>query len=149
MAIWREDWDNRDPKAGAMKHWVRTPLEREIAEGRLRVILYKTIDEITGHQVRLTEESGESLTIPNDVVFVLIGADADLTMLKSLGVETERGKLTEVPVYDPETFETNVPGIYVAGHFTHARHIKAAIDIPRKIVPLLAQKLKSERLVHS
>src|SRR5207237_3435897 len=72
MAIWPSDWENRDPKAGAMKHWVRTPLEREIAEGRLRVILYKTIDEITGHQVRLTEESGESLTIPNDVVFVLI-----------------------------------------------------------------------------
>ena len=29
MAIWREDWENRDPKAGAMKHWVRTPLEAE------------------------------------------------------------------------------------------------------------------------
>src|SRR5580765_6294506 len=43
MAIWREDWENRDPKAGAMKHWVRLPLEREIAEGRLRVILYKQI----------------------------------------------------------------------------------------------------------
>ena len=26
MAIWRADWENRDPKAGAMKHWVRTPL---------------------------------------------------------------------------------------------------------------------------
>ena len=32
MAIWREDWENRDPKAGAMKHWVRSPLEREIAK---------------------------------------------------------------------------------------------------------------------
>ena len=30
LAIWREDWENRDPKAGAMKHWVRTPLEAEI-----------------------------------------------------------------------------------------------------------------------
>src|SRR4029079_13217852 len=47
MAIWREDWENRDPKAGAMKHWVRKPLEQEIAAGRLRVILYKAIDEIT------------------------------------------------------------------------------------------------------
>jgi thioredoxin reductase (NADPH) len=143
MAIWREDWDNRDPKAGAMKHWVRSPLEREIAAGRLRVILYKQIDEITHDSVRLTTEDGESMTIPNDVVFVLIGADADLTMLKSLGVKTEQGKLTEVPVYDPETFETNVPGIYVAGHFTHARHIKAAIDMPRKIVPLIAQSLRT------
>src|SRR5215831_16824908 len=142
MAIWREDWENRDPKAGAMKHWVRSPLEREIEEGRLRVILYKQIDEISYDSVRLTTEDGQSMTIPNDVVFVLIGADADLTLLKKLGVKTEPGKLSEVPAYNPETFETNVPGIYVAGHFTHARHIKAAIDVPRKIVPLIAQSLR-------
>ena len=141
MAIWREDWENRDPKAGAMKHWVRTPLEREIADGRLKVMLYKHIDEITDSSVTLTDDDGGSKTIPNDIVFVLIGADADLTLLKKLGVKTEAGKLTEVPVYDPETFETNVPGIYVAGHFTHARHIKAAIDVPRKIVPLIAERL--------
>ena len=143
MAIWREDWENRDPKAGAMKHWVRSPLERKIAEGRLRVILYKQIDEITNDSVRMTTDTGESKTIANDVVFVLVGSDADLTLLKKLGVKTDQGKLTEVPVYDPETFETNVPGIYVAGHFTHARHIKAAIDVPRKIVPLIANSLRA------
>ncbi|HYX27696.1 MAG TPA: NAD(P)-binding domain-containing protein [Pyrinomonadaceae bacterium] len=142
MVIWREDWENRDPKAGAMKHWVRTPLEREIEEGRLRVILDKNIDEITVDSVRLTTEEGESLRVPNDVVFVLIGADADLSILKKLGLKTEAGKLTEVPVYNPETFETNIPGIYVAGHFTHARHIKAAIDVPRKIIPLIAERLR-------
>ena len=47
-------------------------------------------------------------------MFVLIGSDADLRLLKKLGVKTESGKLTEMPVYDPETFETNVPGVYVA-----------------------------------
>jgi hypothetical protein len=67
-------------------------------------------------------------------------------MLKSLGVKTEVGKMTEVPVYDPETFETNVRGVYVVGHFTHARHIKAAIDTPRKIVPAIAKDLKDSRL---
>ncbi|MDX6383699.1 MAG: thioredoxin reductase [Blastocatellia bacterium] len=142
MAIWRDDWENRDPKAGAMKHWVRLPLEREIAEGRLRVILYQQIDEITALDVTLTTDEGERRTIANDVVFVLVGSDADLTLLKSLGVETTSGKLTEMPVYNPETFETNVRGVYVAGHFTNARHIKAAIDVPRKIVPLIAQSLR-------
>lgn len=142
MAIWRDDWENRDPKAGAMKHWVRTPLEREITEGRLRVILYRHIDEITAHEVSLTTETGEKRTIPNYVVFVLVGSDADLTLLKKLGVQTAPGKLTEMPVYDPETYETNVRGVYVAGHFTNARHIKAAIDVPRRIVPLIAKSLQ-------
>src|SRR5918995_671273 len=41
LAIWREDWENRDPKAGAMKHWVRAPLEREVAAGRLNVVFSK------------------------------------------------------------------------------------------------------------
>lgn len=145
MAIWREDWENRDPKAGAMKHWVRTPLEAEIEAGRLRVVLYKHVDEITEIDVKLTTETGESLTLKNDVVFVLVGSDADLTLLKKLGVKTEPGKLTEVPVYNPETYETSVPGIYVAGHFTHARHIKAAIDVPRQIVPLIAKELATKK----
>ncbi|HEU4796364.1 MAG TPA: NAD(P)-binding domain-containing protein [Pyrinomonadaceae bacterium] len=143
MAIWREDWENRDPKAGAMKHWVREPLEAQVKAGRLRIVLFKHVDEIREDDVTLTTEEGESLTLPNDVVFVLVGSEADLTMLKSLGVETERGKLTEVPRYDPETFETSVRGVYVAGHFTHARHVKAAIDVPRKIVPLIAKDLAS------
>jgi bacillithiol disulfide reductase len=143
MAIWREDWENRDPKAGAMKHWVRTPLEHEIEAGRLRVILFQQVEKITEHEVSITTEGGETLTIPNDVVFVLIGSDADLTLLKTLGVKTAPGKLTEVPVYDPETFETNVRGIYVVGHFTNARHIKAAIEVPRRIVPLIAQGLRT------
>ena len=145
LAIWREDWENRDPKAGAMKHWVRSPLEAEIEAGRLKVVLYKHVDEITETEVTLTTETGESLTLKNDVVFVLVGSDADLTLLKKLGVKTEPGKLTEVPVYNPETYETNVPGIYVAGHFTHARHIKAAIDVPRQIVPLIAKELATKR----
>jgi thioredoxin reductase (NADPH) len=93
----------------------------------------------------MESETGERVTLPNDVVFVLIGSDADLTMLKNLGVETEQGKYGEVPVYDPETFETNVPGVYVAGHFTHQRHIKGAIDAGRQVV----QKLVEMRAVET
>lgn len=144
LVIWRDDWENRDPKAGAMKHWVRGPLDREVAAGRLRVVLYDRVLSITERDVTLTTEEGETLTIANDVLFVLIGSDADLTLLKKLGVKIAPGKLTEMPVYDPETFETNVNGVYVVGHFTHARHIKAAIDEPRRIVPLIAAGLRVE-----
>ena len=143
MAIWREDWENRDPKAGAMKHWVRMPLEKEVSAGRLRIVLYHHVDEIFEESVTLTTESGEQMTIANDVTFVLVGSDADLTLLKRLGIATEPGKAGETPVYNPETFETNVRGIYVAGHFTNARHIKPAIDVPRHIVPLIAMELRA------
>lgn len=142
MAIWRDDWENTDPKAGAMKHWVRTPLEAEVKAGRLRVVLYDHVNEIKSDSVSLTTEAGEQINIANDVVFILIGSDADLSLLKNLGVKTEIGKLTEVPVYHKETFETSVRGIYVAGHFTRSRHIKLAIDVPRQIVPAIARSLR-------
>ncbi len=143
FVLWRADWENRDPKMNAIKHWVRTPLEEQIERGRLQLLFFKEVEEITEREVRVRREDGELVTLANDVLFVLIGSEADLTLLRQLGVRIEPGKLCDVPAYDPDTFETNVPGIYVVGHFTHARHIKEAIAVPRRIVPLIAQTLRA------
>ena len=143
FAIWRSDWENRDPKLGCIKHWVRGPLEREIERGRLRLFPFTEINEIDARHVHLKDEHGAPHTLPNDAVFILIGADADHTLLRQVGVNIVRDGLAEVPAYDPDTFETNVPGLHVAGHFTHHRHIKEAIAIPRRIVPLIAQSLRA------
>jgi thioredoxin reductase (NADPH) len=143
FAIWPTDWENRDPKRGCIKHWVRGPLEREIEEGRLRLFLFSEVLEIKEAEVLIKDARGEAQALPNDAVFVLVGSDADLTLLTDAGVRTERAGLTEVPTYDPDTFETNVPGLYVAGHFTNSRHIKEAIAVPRRVVPLIARSLRA------
>jgi thioredoxin reductase (NADPH) len=143
LAIWRTDWEQRDPKMNAIKHWVRTPLERELAEGRLQLLFFTRLEEIDEREVRLHMEDGATRTIPNHAVFILIGSDADHTLLRRAGVEFTTAGLAEVPVYDPDTYETNVPGLHVAGHFTHARHIKQAIAVPRLIVPLIARSLRA------
>jgi hypothetical protein len=62
-------------------------------------------------------------------------------MLENLGVKTKNSKYGIVPVYDEETFETNVAGVYVVGHFTEARHIAGAIEVPKKIIPNLATQI--------
>ena len=143
FAVWPSDWENRDPKQGCIKHWVRGPLEREIEEGRLRLFLFSEVVEIKESEVLIKDERGRTHALPNDAVFILIGSDADLTLLRAAGVRTEPAGLTEIPAYDPDTFETNVPGLYVAGHFTNSRHIKEAIAVPRRIVPLIAQSLRA------
>jgi thioredoxin reductase (NADPH) len=144
LAIWRGDWENRDPKKGAIKHWVRGPLEQVIEQGRLRLVFFKEIEEITESEVVIKTDEDETVRIPNDVVFILVGSEADFRLLKEIGVEIVPSGLTSVPVYDAETFETNVAGVYVVGHFTHARHIKEAIAVPRRIVPLIARELREE-----
>lgn len=143
LAIWRADWEQRDPKMNAIKHWVRTPLERELAAGRLQLLFFTRLEEINEREVHLQMEDGAIRTIANDAVFILIGSDADHTLLRRAGVEFTATGLTEVPVYDPETYETNVPGLYVAGHFTHARHIKQAIAVPRQIIPHITRSLRA------
>ena len=144
LAIFRADWENTDPKQGCIKYWVKQPLEEELKEHCLKLFFLGRVVEIREKEVELENENGERCTIENDAVFVLIGADADLTMLKNLGVATDHVKYGEVPVYDPESFETNVPGVYVAGHFTNQRHIKGAIDAGKTLIPKLAEKLKGK-----
>lgn len=142
LAIFRDDWENNDPKQGCIKYWVKQPLEEELSKDCLNVYFLKRIVEIREKEIVLENENGRQETFPNDVVFILIGADAELGLLKDLGVKTrESKKYGEVPVYDEETFETNVPGVYVAGHFTEVRHIAGAINVPKKIVPKIAEKL--------
>ncbi len=141
LAIFRSDWENDDPKQGCIKYWVKQPLESELKKHCLKLFFLGKVVEITEKTIVLEDENGQIDVLENDVVFVLIGSDADLMMLKDLGVKTENTKHGEVPVYNPETFETDVPGIYVAGHFTNERHIKGAIDVPKKIIPVIASKL--------
>ena len=145
LAIFRSDWENNDPKQGCIKYWVKQPLEEELNEHCLKLFFLGRVVEIREREVELEAENGERVSISNDVVFVLIGADADLTMLMNLGVKTEHGKYGEVPVYDPESFETNVSGIYVAGHFTNQRHIKGAIDAGKTLVQGLVKKLHAQK----
>lgn len=143
LAIFREDWENNDPKQGCIKYWVKQPLEEELSKECLNVYFLKRVVEIREKEIVLERETGEIDVFPNDVLFVLIGADADLTLLTGLGVGTRPSKYGTVPVYDAETFETDVPGVFVAGHFTESRHIAGAIKAPRTIVPGIAARLKA------
>lgn len=147
LAIFRADWENNDPKQGCIKYWVKQPLEQELEKNCLNVYFLKRVVEIREKDIVLVNENGAIETFPNDVVFILIGADAELGLLVNLGVETRKSKYGEVPVYDEETFETNISGVYVVGHFTEARHIAGAIQIPKKIIPKLAERLEKGRSV--
>jgi thioredoxin reductase (NADPH) len=141
LATFRKDWEETDPKQGCIKHWVKEPLEQQLEKNCLNVFFLKRVVEIREKDVVLENENGELVTLLNDVVFILIGSDADFTMLEKIGVETCDSKYGIVPVYDEESFETNVSGVYVAGHFTKIRHIAGAIEIPKKIIPLIAKSL--------
>jgi thioredoxin reductase (NADPH) len=91
-----------------IKYWVRPDIENRIKEGSIAARLGVCVREIRPTSVVL--DTGEEL--PADAVFLLTGYRADAELMKAAGVElNERG----APVHNPETFETNVTGLFVAG----------------------------------
>jgi thioredoxin reductase (NADPH) len=51
--------------------------------------------------------------LKNDFVFALTGYHPDYDFLRSVGIQLSDPEMR--PVCDPRTFESNVPGVYVAG----------------------------------
>ncbi|HET7871280.1 MAG TPA: YpdA family putative bacillithiol disulfide reductase [Terriglobales bacterium] len=95
-----------------VKYWIKPDIENRIKNKEVTAYFNSTVCEILPRAVRLQTPEGE-LTLKNDFVFALTGYHPDYEFLESLGIELTRPEMR--PVCDPKTFESNVPGIYVAG----------------------------------
>jgi thioredoxin reductase (NADPH) len=95
-----------------VKYWIKPDIENRIKNKEVAAYFNSTVREILPQAVRLQTPEGE-LTLNNDFVFALTGYHPDYEFLESLGIELTRPEMR--PVCDPKTFESNVPGIYVAG----------------------------------
>ena len=95
-----------------VKYWIKPDIENRIKNGEVKAYFNSCVLEIRPEEVRLKTPEGET-TLKNDFVFALTGYHPDYEFLESLGIELTRPEMQ--PVCDPETLESNVPGIYVAG----------------------------------
>jgi bacillithiol disulfide reductase len=95
-----------------VKYWIKPDIENRIKNKEVTAYFNSTVCEILPQSVRLQTPEGE-LRLKNDFVFALTGYHPDYEFLESLGIELTRPEMR--PVCDPKTFESNVPGIYVAG----------------------------------
>jgi thioredoxin reductase (NADPH) len=95
-----------------VKYWIKPDIENRIKNGEVKAFFNSCVEEITADTVRLKTPQGEQ-RLKNDFVFALTGYHPDYEFLQSLGIELTRPEMR--PVCDPRTFESNVPGIYVAG----------------------------------
>ena len=99
----------------SIKYWVKPDIENRIKEGSVRAHFETRVVEIRESEV-VVEPVGAAGTrgvLPADAVFLLTGYLADLDFLRQCGVAVDPA--TNVPRHDAATFETNVPGLYLAG----------------------------------
>jgi thioredoxin reductase (NADPH) len=102
----------REALSDSIKYWIRPDLENRIKEGSIAARLASVVCEIREREVLLQGPNGRE-TLPADAVFLLTGYHPDGALLAGAGVEVETESC--IPRHDPNTFETNVPGLFVAG----------------------------------
>ena len=97
----------------SVKYWVKPDIENRIAEGSIKAYFNAEMIEIKENSVIFKDEWGKIHEIENDFVLAMTGYLPDFEFLKNSGIELKGDSL--VPAYDPETMETNVERLYLAG----------------------------------
>ena len=95
-----------------VKYWVRPDIENRIKAGQVTGYFNSHVLEITPDSVLISTPEGEK-RLKNDFVFAMTGYHPDFDFLRSVGIELSSQHCR--PVCDPETLESTVPGVYVAG----------------------------------
>ncbi len=95
-----------------VKYWIKPDIENRIRNGEVKAFFNTTVSQIWSDAVLLQTPNGP-VKLPNDYLFALTGYHPDFRFLSSLGVELVG--IDKRPVCNPETLESNVKGIYLAG----------------------------------
>jgi thioredoxin reductase (NADPH) len=111
---------HRNAELGAtIKYWVKPDIENRVKAGQIRACFQTKVREITQDGVLVENGSGERL-LPARQVFILTGYHPDFSFIEALGVQLD--PVTRKPALDPNTLESNVPGIYLAGVVIGGKH---------------------------
>lgn len=96
-----------------VKYWVRPDIENRIAAGEIKVYYRSNLTAIREYEVDIHTPKGD-ITLPNDFVLALTGYQPDFGFLKRIGIELAEDA-ARVPTHNPDTMESNIPGLYLAG----------------------------------
>ncbi len=104
---------HRRAELGAtLKYWVRPDIENRIKAKEIRALLETRVTRIEPEQLWVQGRDGER-PIPATQVFALTGYHPDFEFMRQLGIALDPE--TNKPAMNPETLESNVPGIHLAG----------------------------------
>lgn len=99
-----------------IKYWVRPDIENRIKDGSIEARFNTVVRDIRPSTVIVTAAGADGRPtdseLPAETIFLLTGYRADSELMTRAGVQLND---RQAPVIDPNSFETNVPGIFVAG----------------------------------
>lgn len=112
---------HRQPELGkTVKYWVKPDIENRIKAGQITALFNTRVRGISGEDVVVVQNSGGERRLPAKEVFALTGYHPDYRFIESLGVQLDAE--SRKPALDPNTLESNVQGIHLAGVVIGGRH---------------------------
>jgi thioredoxin reductase (NADPH) len=102
-----------------VKYWIKPNIENRIKSGEIRAYFDSHVVEIRLSSIVVATPGGE-VELKNDFVFALTGYSPDLNFLNSIGITLDSE--TQRPRTDPQTLESERPGIYLAGVIVAGMH---------------------------
>lgn len=98
----------------AVKPWILPNFESLVNHEKITMEFNANVTQITEDTVTY-EKDGHTIEIDNDYVFAMIGYHPDYNFLESIGIEINENEFGTAPIYNRETYETNVENCYIAG----------------------------------
>ncbi|WP_194850207.1 YpdA family putative bacillithiol disulfide reductase [Nonlabens antarcticus] len=95
-----------------VKYWVKPDIENRIKEGSIKAYFDAEIKEISEDSITI-EHSDKTIELENDFVVALTGYKPNFAFLNMMGIDLKGDQ--KIPAYHPETMETNVDNVYLAG----------------------------------
>lgn len=95
-----------------IKPWVLPDFENRAKEGSIAVRWNRRVTSLDADFVHMSGPSGDE-RLPASFVYVMTGFAPNTGLLRASGVAID--KVTGIPAHDPETLETPVPGLFIAG----------------------------------
>ena len=138
----------RGPEVGKrVKYWVRPDIMNRIEEGSIKSYYNTSVKEIREKEIELETPEGK-IILENDFVLALTGYTPNFKFLENVGIELSKDE-KKLPNYNPETMETNIKGIYLAGVIcggmeTHKWFIENSRVHAKIIIENILQKKESE-----
>ena len=104
----------RGPEVGKrVKYWVRPDIINRIEEGSIKAYYNSTVKEITENHITIKSPQGTT-SLENDYVLALTGYMPNFGFLEKMGIHLSQDE-KKLPQYNPETMETNIDNLYLAG----------------------------------
>jgi thioredoxin reductase (NADPH) len=134
-----------------VKYWIKPNIENRIKSREITAYFNSQLIAIHPHSIEIETPDGRK-TLKNDFVFAMTGYRPDLEFLESLGIRLEPE--SQKPRTNPETLESDRPGIFLAGVIVAGMHtneifIENGRFHGRQIAEAIADSLAPSSLISS